>query len=108
MSESIKKSGLVKLENKIDKRFDDLTALMSNFANQISDKFYDVDKRFDNLEERFDKRIDGLTNIIDGYAGKIDTYAQEMAAMDHKINRLERYIQILADNAGIDLDKIHA
>jgi len=33
-------------------------------------------------------------------------YAQEMAAMDHKINRLERYIQVLADKAGVDLDKI--
>ncbi len=38
----------------------------------------------------------------------VSIYAQEMAAMDHKINRLERYIHILADNAGIDLDKIHA
>ncbi len=38
----------------------------------------------------------------------VSIYAQEMAAMDHKINRLERYIQILADNADIDLDKIRA
>jgi len=30
-----------------------------------------------------------------------------MAAMDHKISRLEKYIQVLADNAGIDLDKVH-
>lgn len=43
-----------------------------------------------------------------GYAGKLETYAQEMAAMSHKINRLERYIQVLADKAGVDLDKIHA
>lgn len=68
--------------------------------------FSDIDSRFDNLETRIDNRIDNLTNIIDGYAGKIDSYAQEMAAMDHKINRLEKYIQILADNAGIDLDRI--
>lgn len=66
--------------------------------------FADVDKRFDLV----DKRFDDLTRVIDGYAGKIDTYAQEMAFMDHKISRLEKYIQVLADNAGIDLDKIHA
>ena len=30
-----------------------------------------------------------------------------MTAMDHKISRLEKYIQVLADNAGIDLDKVH-
>lgn len=65
--------------------------------------FSDIDKRF----EMVDKRFDLLTNIIDGYAGKIDTYAQEMAAMDHKINRLEKYIQVLADKAGVDLDRIH-
>ena len=31
---------------------------------------------------------------------------RKMAAMDHKINRLEKYIQILADKAGVDLDSI--
>ncbi len=79
--------------------------------DQFTKLFKYIEKRFDAVDDKFkvvDKRFDDLTNIIDGYAGKIDTYAQEMAAMDHKINRLERYIQILADNAGIDLDKIRA
>lgn len=31
-----------------------------------------------------------------------------MAALDHKISRLEKYIQILAEKTGVDLDKIHA
>ncbi len=101
MNEVISKKDLVALESKIDKHFDSLAALMSNFANQTND-------RINKIESKFDMRFDLLTNIIDGYAGKIDTYAQEMAAMDHKINRLEKYIQILADNAGIDLDKINA
>lgn len=65
--------------------------------------FADVDKRF----EAVDRRFDHLTSLIDGYAGKIDTYAQEMAFMDHKISRLEKYIQVLAEKAGVDLDKIH-
>ena len=69
--------------------------------------FADVDKKFEQIEDKLDKRFDLLTNIIDGYASKIDTYAQEMAAMDHKINRLEKYIQVLADKAGVDLDRIH-
>jgi hypothetical protein len=29
-----------------------------------------------------------------------------MAFMDHKINRLEKYIQVLAEKAGVDLDLI--
>jgi hypothetical protein len=43
----------------------------------------------------------------ENYATKPSIYAQEMAAMDHKIMRLEKYIQVLADHAGIDLEKIH-
>lgn len=64
----------------------------------------EVDSRFN----AHDKRFDDLTGLIDGYASHLDTYAQEMAAMDHKINRLEKYIQVLAEKAGIDLDTIHA
>jgi flagellar capping protein FliD len=143
MNDNVPKKDFVKLEKNLDKRFDDLTALMSNFANQTFDRFDAVDKKFDSIDKKFDsidmkfdyidkrfdyvdkrladldKRLEGaesrfderfnlLTNIIDGYAGKIDMYAQEMAAMSHKINRLERYIQVLADKAGVDLDKIHA
>ena len=129
MNDNVSKKDFLKLEKNLDKRFDDLTALMSNFANQTSDRFdevdkkfvyvdkrfdfidkrfVDIDKRLDGVETRFDERFNLLTNIIDGYAGKIDMYAQEMAAMSHKINRLEKYIQVLADKAGVDLDKIHA
>jgi len=77
-------------------QFTKLFKYMQEFRQDVDGKFSIVDKRFDLL-----------TDIIDGYANKIDTYAQEMAAMDHKISRLEKYIQVLADNAGIDLDKVH-
>ena len=77
-------------------QFTKLFKYMQEFRQDVGGKFSIVDKRFDLL-----------TDIIDGYANKIDTYAQEMAAMDHKISRLEKYIQVLADNAGIDLDKVH-
>lgn len=72
--------------------------------DQFTKLFKYMENRFDDMEKRFDeqdKRFDDLTSLI-------DSYAQEMAAMDHKINRLERYIQILADKVGVDLDKIHA
>lgn len=63
----------------------------------------EVDSRFNAQDRRFDD----LTNLIDGYAARLDTYAQEMAAIDHKVSRLEKYIQVLADKAGVDLDSIH-
>ncbi|QQS22222.1 hypothetical protein IPM09_01605 [Candidatus Saccharibacteria bacterium] len=68
-----------------------------------------VDKKLDGVIENMATKDDirRLESVIDGYAAKLDTYAQEMAAMDHKIHRLERYIQVLADKAGVDLDAIH-
>jgi len=78
--------------------------------DQFTKLFKYMEKGFENVDKRFeavDKRFDTLTILIDGYAGKIDTYAQEMAFMDHKINRLEKYIQVLADKAGVDLSTIN-
>lgn len=47
-----------------------------------------------------------LESVIDSYAAKIDDYAKEMAAMQHKIDRLERMIHFLADKAGIPRDTL--
>jgi flagellar capping protein FliD len=91
----------------IDKSFKTIDKRFEIFANSVDKRFNVIDKRFGEIENKLDKRFDFLTNLIDGYAGKIDTYAQEMAAMDHKISRLEKYIQVLADKAGVDLDRIH-
>lgn len=71
----------------------------------MSDRFDKIDAT---LEQKADKDdVDMLKNIIDGYAGKLETYAMEMAAMQHKIDRLEKYIEVLADKAGVNLDAIH-
>ena len=77
-------------------QFTKLFRYMQEFRQDVDNRFGGVDKHFDDL-----------TNLIDGYAGKIDSYALEMAAMDHKISRLEKYIQVLADQVGVDLDRIH-
>jgi hypothetical protein len=78
-----------------DDNFMKLFKYMEEFRSEVGDRFDASDKRFDDLY-----------GVIDGYAEKIDTYAQEMAAMDHKLRRLEKYIQVLADKAGVDLDTV--
>lgn len=70
----------------------------------VTTRFDDIDKKLENMATKDD--LHRLEEIIDGYAAKIDTYAMEMAAMDHKLRRLERYIEVLADKAGIDLETI--
>ena len=92
----------------VDKRFSLVDKQINQLTLNMITGFDRASNRADSLETKIDKRIDEVLSIIDGYAGKIDTYAQEMAAMDHKINRLEKYIQVLADKAGVDLNKIHA
>jgi len=77
--------------------------------DQFTKLFKYIEKRFDGVDMRFekvDRRFDHLEDIIDAYAGKLDTYVQEMAAMQFKLNRLERYIEVLAEKAGVNLDAI--
>ena len=69
----------------------------------MDERFSVVDKRFDDIQGS----IENLHGTVVDYAEHLDTYAQEMAAMDHKIDRLERYIQIIAEKTGVDLNSIH-
>lgn len=99
-------SELAKLEKKMDKQFGDLTALMSNFANDVQGRFDQQDVRFDQIEARLTKLEEShnrLMNTIDGFVKRIDDYETELAARDHKIERLERWIEQLASNAGVKL-----
>ncbi len=69
-----------------------------------------VEKKVDDIAENMATKDDirQLTSIIDGYASKLDVYAAEMAAMQHKIDRLERMIDFLADKAGISRSVLEA
>lgn len=63
-------SDYAKLEKKMDKRFDELMALMSTFANDVNARFDQHDARFDRIEERLDKleaSHNRLMNTIDGF-----------------------------------------
>lgn len=106
-------SEITKLEKRMDKQFEDLTALMSNFANEVYARFDQQDVRFDQQDARFDRieeRLDKLEashnrllNTIDGFIKRIDDYETEMAARDHKIDRLERWIEQIASKTGVKL-----
>ncbi len=96
---------------------DDIMAMLSQFAESVDQRFEkqekfnlelmktlgEHNKRLQTIEETMATKndINRLEGVIDGYAHKIDSYATEMAAMQHKINRLERMIDYLAEQAGI-------
>jgi chromosome segregation ATPase len=100
MSEQATKSDITSLEQQIDKRFDELSALMSGFANDVQAKLSDHDDEFRKLNEKYDH----LLNTIDGFVARIDTYEAELAARDHKIERLERWIQEIAKKTNVQLN----
>ncbi len=73
---------LAKLEKRMDKQFDDLTVLMSKFADDVSARFDQQDARFDQQDARLDRielRLDKLEashsrlmDTIDGFIKRID------------------------------------
>lgn len=115
---------------------DDIMAMLSQFAESVDNRFESIETRFESIDKRFESQelfnvklmnklndldtritnveetmatkadISRIENTLDGYAAKIDTYAMEMAAMQHKIDRLERYIQVIAQKTGVNLDAI--
>ncbi|MDP1706521.1 MAG: hypothetical protein Q8L36_01750 [bacterium] len=58
-----------------------------------------MDVRMDNLERKFDR----LQTAVDGYAHKADKYFQEMIALNNRVNRLERWIEQIAEKLDLDL-----
>lgn len=118
---------LSKFADSVDKRFQSIDKRFES----IDKRFVSIDKRFDSQEKfnlQLTKRLDslereiGLTReematkedirrlegLVDGYAAKLDNYAAEMAAMQHKIDRLERMIDYLAEKAGISKQTLEA
>lgn len=75
---------------------DDQFTKLFKYVEAINDRVIRIE---DNMATKDDIRQ--LTTIMDNYAAHLDTYMAEMAAMQHKIDRLERMIDYLADKAGV-------
>lgn len=70
----------------------------------------EIDQKVDRIEANMVTKADynNLLNIMDGYAAHLDTYMTEMAAMQHKIDRLERMIDYLAEKTGVSKKVLEA
>ncbi len=78
----------------------------SELIQYLDEKFANIDGKLDNLQEnKADKSdINGLMTAIDAYAKKADTYFQEMVMLAHKVDRLEKWINQIAEKVGIKLE----
>ncbi|HUT96419.1 MAG TPA: hypothetical protein VMW82_02540 [Candidatus Paceibacterota bacterium] len=88
----------------------------------LGDKFEKVDNRFDKIDERIDKidekinkigttlenkadkkDVQDLVNAIDRLTKSIETYREEQIALSFKVDKMEKWIQQIADKVGIKL-----
>lgn len=76
--------------------------------DQFTKLFKHMEKRFDIIEAKLDTKasqlsVDNFTNTMDTFIKRIDHLESEMAARDHKIDRLERWIEEIAKQTGVKL-----
>jgi prefoldin subunit 5 len=66
----------------------------------LDEKFGAIQAELGELRGSFDT----LQTSVDAYAKKADTYFQEMAALSHRLERHERWLQQLAEKVGVRLE----
>lgn len=64
-------------------------------------EFKTINDRLDNTASKND--LDRLVDAVDAYAKQADTYMQEMLALSHKVDRLERWINQIAEQTNVRL-----
>ena len=65
----------------------------------LGQEFRKVDQRF----EETDQKIDGVQSSISGLAADLKTYHEELLALGHKVDRMERWIHQIAQETGVKL-----
>ena len=59
---------------------------------------------FESFKDELKQSFSDLQTSVDTYAKKADTYFQEMVVLSHKVERLEKWLQQIADKVGIKLE----
>ena len=112
-------------EKKVDKRFDAVDERFEKVDKRfgkIDKQFEKIDRRFDVIEFRLDthskefqeihkrldntatkQQVDSLIKTVDRFIKRLDDMEAENAARDHKIDRLEHWIEQIAEKTGVKL-----
>lgn len=57
-----------------------------------------------NVKNELRQDFSNLQSAVDGYAKKADTYFQELLIFAHRVDRMEKWIQTIADKVGVKLE----
>lgn len=97
-------SEIAKLEKRIDKRFDDLTALMSQFANDVNARFDQQDARFDQQDARFDQQdacFDQQDAWLLKHDARFDRIEEQLTKLSdqyyHLVSTIDGFIERIID-----------
>lgn len=88
-----------KIDEKIDKAVEDLSEIISGFANQVAEEFKKANKRLNAVE----KKVDFIMSQLDAMSKKQELDDDERLVMGHQLDRMDIWIHELADKIGYKL-----
>lgn len=88
------------IDKKIEKAVDDLTDVIAQFASRVDERFNRLEARVDKLEENFER----LNNTLDAFLKRLDDLEADNHARDAQIARMERWIEKIAKQTGVQLE----
>ncbi|MGB4758604.1 MAG: hypothetical protein WBP26_00960 [Candidatus Saccharimonadales bacterium] len=116
MNDYATKDDLKELDQKLDKRFDDIVELIQGFMQQVDDRFNKVEFGLENVkgelsktrQEIVDLRVshDRLLNTIDAFVGRLDRQEAEQAARDNQFEKLLAWARKVSEKTGIPLENL--
>lgn len=86
----------------VDKAVADLSEIIANFAQQVDDRFTNVEHRLDSLEAKYDH----LVTTLDAFMARLDRAEQEQIARDNQFNRLLEWARKVSEKTGIPLENL--
>ena len=91
----------------IEKRFDENTKELERRFDEnakiMLHEFSKIREDIQILDERVTKGVENIQKSVDAYAKRTDGYMQEMLALAHKVDRIERWKLQIAQETGIKL-----
>ncbi len=68
------------------------------------EKVFLTNEEFSDFREELRQEFSRLYSAIDAYAKKADAYFQEMVMLSHKVDRLEKWVEKIAQKIGMKLE----
>lgn len=76
---------------------------LESFRNEAMVTFA-TKEDIEDFKEEIKQSYSDLQSSVDAYANQANAYFQEMIVLNHKVNRMEGWIQQIANKIGIQLE----